>query len=163
MLIGNLLGLLAGYRGGGVDSVIMRWVDLMYALPGLLVAIVVVGIVGGGYWVAVGAARPAVAPFDTRMIRGATLEQRSLPYVEAATDAGAAARRIMLLHIWPNVSPLVVANTCLTSRSRSSRSRPSRSSGFGVAPGTAGLGADARREPELLFDNPVAAFAPGRR
>ena len=56
MLIGNVLGLLAGYRGGWVDSAIMRGVDLVYALPALLVAIVVVGVLGGGYCLAVGAA-----------------------------------------------------------------------------------------------------------
>ena len=51
--IATLLGLLSGYLGGLVDSSIMRWVDFMLALPGPLVAIVVVGVVGGGYWIAV--------------------------------------------------------------------------------------------------------------
>ena len=51
--IATLLGLLSGYLGGTVDSAIMRWVDFMYALPGPLVAIVVVGVIGGGYWIAV--------------------------------------------------------------------------------------------------------------
>ena len=53
MLIGNLLGLIAGYRGGPVDYFIMRISDLVWALPGLLIAIVVVGVIGGGYYVAV--------------------------------------------------------------------------------------------------------------
>ena len=66
----------------------MRWVDLMYALPGLLVAIVVVGIVGGGYLLAVALLVVLTAPYDARLVRGATLEQRSLPYVEAARTLG---------------------------------------------------------------------------
>jgi ABC-type dipeptide/oligopeptide/nickel transport system permease subunit len=51
--VATLLGLLSGYLGGFVDSAIMRWADFMLALPGPLVAIVVVGIIGGGYWMAV--------------------------------------------------------------------------------------------------------------
>ena len=54
--IATLLGLLSGYLGGLVDTIIMRWVDFMIALPGPLVAIVVVGVVGGGYWTAVAGA-----------------------------------------------------------------------------------------------------------
>src|SRR6185369_215741 len=49
----NTLGVFAGYRGGRADFVIMRFCDLMFALPALLVAIVVVGVLGGGYWLAV--------------------------------------------------------------------------------------------------------------
>ena len=49
----TLLGLVSGYLGGLVNSAIMRWVDFMFALPGTLVAIVVVGVLGGGYWTAV--------------------------------------------------------------------------------------------------------------
>ena len=54
--IATLLGLLSGYLGGLVDTIIMRWVDFMIALPAPLVAIVVVGVVGGGYWTAVAGA-----------------------------------------------------------------------------------------------------------
>src|SRR6478609_6786344 len=96
MLIGNTFGLIAGYRGGAADTIVMRTVDLMYALPPLLIAIVVGGIVGGGYWAAV-----------------AILEQRDRPYVEAARTLGLPTRRIMLRHVWPNLLPLVVANTFL--------------------------------------------------
>src|SRR5918999_6559635 len=53
MTIGTLLGMLGGYLGGRLDAAIMRWVDLMYSLPGLLIAIVVIGVIGGGYAMAV--------------------------------------------------------------------------------------------------------------
>src|SRR5262249_12297716 len=79
MLIGNTIGLLAGYRGGFADTVVMRYVDLMYALPPLLIAIVVGGIVGGGYWIAVAILVVLFSPYDARLIRGATLEQRGRP------------------------------------------------------------------------------------
>ena len=84
MLIGAVLGLLAGYNGGAVDSGISRWVELVYAMPALLVAIVVVGVFGGGYFLAVFLLVILFSPVDTRIARGAALDQRSRPYVEAA-------------------------------------------------------------------------------
>jgi len=161
MLIGNALGLLAGYRGGWTDALIMRGADLVYSLPALLVAIVVVGVLGGGYYRAVGLLVFLYAPFDTRIVRGATLEQRSLPYVEAARMIGLSSRRIMFLHIWPNVLPVAVANACLAF----AFSLVSLSSlsflGLGVGPGTADWGRMLAESRTLLFDNPAAALAPG--
>ena len=161
MLLGNILGLLAGYRGGTTDGAIMRWADLMYALPGLLVAIVVVGIVGGGYFVAVGLLIVLTAPYDARLVRGATLEQRSLPYVEAARTLGVSQRRIMLRHIWPNVAPLVVVNTCLTFAFSLVTLAALSFLGLGAGPGTADWGRMLSDSRSLLYDNPAAALAPG--
>src|SRR5207247_2227836 len=95
MVLGNLLGLISGYRGGLTDSGIMRWVDLMYALPPLLVAIVIAGVLGSSYGLAVALLVILTAPYDTRIVRAATLEQRSLPYVEAARTLGLSDSRIM--------------------------------------------------------------------
>ncbi len=113
MLLGNIFGLIAGYHGGVVDSIIMRVADLVYALPGLLVAIVIVGVVGGGYYLAVGLLVVLYCPFDTRLVRAATLEQRRRSYVEAARTLGLSRSRIMFLHIWPNVLPVAIANATL--------------------------------------------------
>ena len=100
MLIGNALGVFAGFHGGSLDSLVLRWVDFMYALPALLLAIVVVGTLGGGYWLAVVLLLVLTAPYDTRLIRGATLEQRPRPYVEAATILGLyTAPRHVLAHL----------------------------------------------------------------
>ena len=113
LIIGNTLGLIAGYVGGRVDYFIMRLSDLVWALPGLLIAIVVVGVIGGGYYVAVTVLVVLTFPIDARIVRGATLQQRNMPYVEAAVTIGISARRVMLRHIWPNLLPLVMANTFL--------------------------------------------------
>jgi peptide/nickel transport system permease protein len=161
MLIGNALGLIAGYRGGTVDATIMRWVDLMWALPGLLIAIVVVGVLGGGYWLAVALLIVLTAPYDTRIVRAATLEQRSLPYVEAARALGLRDRRIMLRHIWPNVLPLVVANTFLNFAFTLVTLSALSFLGLGVGPGTPDWGRMLAESRTLLFDNPWAALGPG--
>jgi len=113
LVIGNTLGLLAGYLGGRIDYFIMRLSDLVWALPGLLIAIVVVGVIGGGYYVAVTVLIILTFPIDARIVRGAALQQRNMPYVEAARTLGISAPRVMLRHIWPNLLPLVMANTFL--------------------------------------------------
>jgi peptide/nickel transport system permease protein len=161
MVIGNTLGLIAGYKGGAVDATIMRWVDLMWALPGLLIAIVVVGVLGGGYWLAVALLILLTAPYDTRIVRGATLEQRPLPYVEAARTLGLRDRRIMVRHIWPNVLPLVVANTFLNFAFTLVTLSALSFLGLGVGPGTPDWGRMLAESRTLLFDNPWAALAPG--
>ena len=161
MLIGSVLGLLAGYMGGLSDSTISRWVDLVYAMPALLVAIVVVGVLGGGYFLAVGLLVVLFSPIDTRIVRGATLDQRSRPYVEAARMLGLSNRRIMVGHIWPNVLPLALANAFLTFAFSIVALASLSFLGLGVGPGTADWGRMLSDSRTLLFDVPAAAIAPG--
>jgi peptide/nickel transport system permease protein len=161
MLIGNALGLVAGYFGGALDSGISRVVDLVYAMPALLVAIVVVGVLGGGYFLAVGLLVVLFSPVDTRIVRGATLDQRSRPYVEAARILGLPSRRIMLRHIWPNVLPLALANAFLTFAFAIVSLSALSFLGLGVGPGTPDWGRMLADSRTLLFDVPLAALAPG--
>src|SRR5258705_2298533 len=72
-VIGNLLGLWAGYRRGWVDSLVMRWVDLMWSVPTLLVLVVPAGAVGASYWLALCLLGILSAPFGPRFIRRALL------------------------------------------------------------------------------------------
>jgi len=161
LVLGNLLGLWAGYKGGRVDTVIMRWVDLMWSVPGLLVIIVVSGTLGGGYWLAVGLLVILTVPFDTRVVRGATLEQAPRPYVEAARTLGVPAWRIMVWHIWPNVSPVAVANAFLNFAGSLTAIAGLSFLGLGVAPGTPDWGLMLSEGLQDLFVNPVAVLAPG--
>jgi peptide/nickel transport system permease protein len=158
---GNLLGLLAGYRGGRWDSVIMRWVDLMWSIPALLVLIVITGAVGSSYWLAVALLVVFSIPFDARIVRGATLEQVPRPYVEAAKTLGVADRRIMFLHVWPNVSPIAVANAFLDFSSSLVALAGLSFLGLGVPPGSADWGLMLSQNETLLFANPIATLAPG--
>jgi peptide/nickel transport system permease protein len=160
MVIGNALGLIAGYRGGRVEALIMRWVDFMWAVPGLLIVIVVVGQFGGGYWMAVAVLLVLTIPFDTRVIRGATLEQAPRPYVEAAKSLGVSDRRIMAFHIWPNVSHVAVANTCLVFASSLVALSSLSYLGLGLSPGTADWGLMVAEERNDLFVSPIAPLAP---
>ena len=108
----------------------MRFTDLVLALPALLVAIVLLGVFGGGYAVAVAVLVLFMAPYDIRIIRGATLEQRGLPYVDAARTTGLGQWQIMLRHIWPNSCPSSSRTRSSTSPTAWCRCRRSRSSGW---------------------------------
>ena len=76
----------------------------MWALPALLVAIVVVGVLGGGYWLAVTLLMVLTLPYDARLVRGAMLEQRP-PLRRGGRVLGLTPRQIMVRHIWPNMLP----------------------------------------------------------
>jgi peptide/nickel transport system permease protein len=161
MLLGNLLGLLGGYRGGLTDTFVSRYADLVYALPALLVAIVVVGVVGGGYFVAVALLIVLYSPVDTRIVRSATLVQRAQPYVEAARTGDVPQHRIIFWHIWPNVLPLAVANAFLTFALSIVSLASLSFLGLGVGPGAADWGRMLSDSRTLLFDNEWTALGPG--
>lgn len=161
LAIGHLIGLPAGYRGGWVDQVAMRWTDLMFSLPALLVAIVVTGVVGGSYLLAVLTLVVLFSPGDTRVVRAAVLEQRQRPYVEAATLSNLRERTIALRYIWPNIAPVVIGNAFLNFGFALVALSSLSFLGLGVPPGSADWGrmlADNRGE---LSANPWAVVAPG--
>jgi len=112
-VIGTMLGLWAGFSGGFADAVTMRSVDFAYAIPPLLITIVLVGILGGGYWLAVAVLIVLSAPADVRVVRAAVLAQRELPYIAAARTLGLSKVRIAVAHILPNVAPTLAANALL--------------------------------------------------
>jgi peptide/nickel transport system permease protein len=158
--IGNLLGLWSGYRRGWVDSLVMRWVDLMWSVPTLLVLIVAAGAVGASYWLAVALLVILSAPFDTRIIRGVVMEQVPRPYVEAARTVGVSTRRIVFLHIWPNVAPVAIANSFLVFASSLVALAGLSFLGLGAPPGTPDWGLMLSESQAMLFVNPVATLAP---
>ncbi|MER5748445.1 ABC transporter permease [Streptomyces sp. NPDC002088] len=160
MLIGNVLGLLAGYHGGWADVLVRRWADFLLALPALLVTLVVAGIGGGGYALAVLVLVVLTSPGDIRLVRAAVLEQRHLPYVEAAQTLGLPRRTVMLRHIWPNILPVVVANTLLNFAGAIVALSSLSFLGLGVPPGAPDWGRMLADNRTLMYDNPSAALAP---
>ena len=107
-VFGVLLGLVAGYYGGFVDSVIMRLIDTLMAFPGILLALTIVALLGpgiGNVMIAVGIG--GIANF-ARLVRSSVLSIREEVYVEAARSTGIRNGRIMLRHILPNALPPVL-------------------------------------------------------
>lgn len=103
LLIGIALGLLAGYRGGFVDEVIMRIVDVMLAFPALILALAIVAAFGPSLQNIMLAVAAVWWPSYVRLVRGDVLAAREQGYVEAARAIGAGDGRIMVRHIMPNV------------------------------------------------------------
>lgn len=161
LAIGHLIGLPAGYLGGWADQVAMRWTDLMFSLPALLVAIVVTGVVGGGYLLAVLTLVVLFSPGDTRVVRAAVLEQRRRPYVEAATLSNLGGRRIALRYIWPNIAPVVIGNAFLNFGFALVSLSSLSFLGLGVAPGSADWGRMLADNRGQLLTNVWAVVAPG--
>lgn len=111
-LAGTTVGIVAGYVGGPVGFGIMRLIDLLLAFPGILLALTVTAILGPGLVNGVFAIAAILVPVFARLVEGATIEVRNLPYVEAARCAGASTPRIILRYILPNVmSGIIVLTT----------------------------------------------------
>ena len=110
---GTAVALVAVWRGGWLDTVLARVVDAMFAFPGLLLAILAVALFGRGLSAAVIALAIAYTPYAARLIRGAALRERALPYVAALTVQGYRATTIVLRHILPNLTGIIVAGATL--------------------------------------------------
>ncbi len=112
LVVGTLVGLVAGYFGGWVDSVLSRATDVMFALPEILLALVVMAVLGPGLGKITLAIGIVYAPIFARVCRGSVLSVKRQPYVEAARALGLGRARILLRHILPNVlGPLIVQTT----------------------------------------------------
>jgi peptide/nickel transport system permease protein len=110
--IGLVLGATAGYLGGRVDTVIMRCMDVMLAIPGLLFAIGIVAALQPGLWQVMLAVGIVNIPIFARLLRGSVLAQKENDFVLAARSVGVRRRIILFSHVLPNaVSPLIVQST----------------------------------------------------
>jgi oligopeptide transport system permease protein len=112
--LGILWGATAGFVGGKTDAFMMRVVDMMYAVPYLLIAILMVTILGRAFYLVV----ITITVFSwmdmARVVRGQTLSLRSMEFIEAARALGVSKRRIILQHIVPNLLGVVVVYTTVT-------------------------------------------------
>jgi peptide/nickel transport system permease protein len=113
-LVGIPLGLVAGYRGGWVDSIIMRPLDMVLSLPALLLAVSLIAILGQGAGVALVAIAVIYLPILARVLRSSVLVVRERPYVAAARARGVRDTTTMVRHVLPNsVGPVLVQATVL--------------------------------------------------
>ncbi|HEY3717136.1 MAG TPA: ABC transporter permease [Jatrophihabitantaceae bacterium] len=110
--IGTVLGLLAGFAGGWINFAVMRLIDLMLAFPGILLALSINAILGPGFTHGVLAVALVLIPIYARVVEGATMSVRRMPYIDGAIVLGATRRHIIVRHIVPNVaSSILVLST----------------------------------------------------
>lgn len=109
---GTVLGLIAGYKGGWFDTVIMRLMDIMLAFPSILLAIAIVAVIGPGIDNVMVAVSIVMVPQYARLVRASVLSIREMAYVEAARALGARDFRILRSSVLPNcMAPLIVQST----------------------------------------------------
>jgi peptide/nickel transport system permease protein len=114
MILGITFGVIAGYYGGWVDALIMRIVDIMFAFPALLLAIVIVAIIGQGLDKAMIAIGIVYTPQMARIIRSSVLYIKEMEYIEVQKAIGSSDWRVIFRHVLPNsIAPVIVYGTLM--------------------------------------------------
>ncbi|MTD30649.1 ABC transporter permease [Planomicrobium sp. YIM 101495] len=158
---GITLGLIAGYYGKWVDSIIMRCMDVLLAFPGILLALAIVSALGPSLinvTIAVGAFS---VPLFARIVRGSTLEVKQLEYIDAIRTLGANDGTIIFKHILPNIlSPIIVQGTLRVATAILSAAGLSFL-GLGAQPPSSEWGTMLSSGRDFLFTAPYIAIFPG--
>jgi len=161
LAIGGGLGLVAGYYGNAPDEVIMRVMDVLLAMPGVLLAITVIAILGVGIENVILAVALSSVPVFARLARASTLSVRDSEYVMAARVVGAPDLRMLLRHILPNITaPLIVMSTTRLAAVILTASGLSFL-GLGAQPPSPEWGAMLNAGRAQLTSNPHVAVSPG--
>lgn len=113
-VLGVVIAVVAAWRGGWVDAIISRSVDVLFAFPGVLLAVLVVALFGAGLQMAIAALAVSYVPYIARVVRGAALSERSKPYIMALTIQGVGGFAICARHLVPNLMRLILAQATLT-------------------------------------------------
>jgi len=108
VVIGTVIGLVAAYFGGWVDQVVMRLVDVVYGIPFLPFAMVLVTVLGGSQWNVIIAISVLLWRETCRVVRSQVLSLKERPFIEVARSSGAGHLRLIFVHLAPNVYPLSV-------------------------------------------------------
>lgn len=160
-LTGGVIGLLSGFLGGSIDSVLMRLADIQVAIPYILVTIALVAVLGPSVPTVIGVLGLASWPVYARTVRGAVLVVKQREYVAAAEALGASSARILFRHVARNVlGPLVVITTLQVSQMLIAEASLSFL-GLGVPLDTPTWGGMIREAQNYLFVAPWIAVWPG--
>lgn len=160
-LIAVPLGLASGFSGGWVDTIIMRPLDLLLALPALLLAITLIAIVGPGASVALIAIGIIYLPIIARVVRGSVLITKGLPYVDGARARGASELTLLRRHVLPNsMGPALIQGTVLIAFAIQIEAALSFL-GLGAQPPTPSLGVMLNEGRDVLTLAPWVEIFPG--
>jgi peptide/nickel transport system permease protein len=112
--VGLILGLIAGYRGGRVDAILMMVMDVLFAFPAVLLAIAIMALLGASLNNVILAIGVVNLPVFVRLTRASVLAIKNLLYIEAAHCIGVSVPRIAFRHILPNILAPIIVQTSLT-------------------------------------------------
>jgi peptide/nickel transport system permease protein len=161
VIVGTILGLIAGYIGGITNSIIMRFIDAMMAFPGILLALTIVSVLGGGMLtVIIALGVPSITGY-ARVVCAQAMSLRENDYVLAARTLGASKKRIMFLHILPNaIAPLIVMSTIAIGMTILAEAGLSYL-GIGITEPTIAWGSLVNVGQRFLLNYPLLSIAPG--
>jgi peptide/nickel transport system permease protein len=161
LIFGVSIGIIAGYKRGLIDQIILRYIDIFMSFPMLIMGLFVLAILGTGLSKIILAIAFAMTPRVARLVRGSTLSVREMEYVQAGRAMGQKDTKIMSFHIFPNIvgdalvmGALWIGNAILIESSLSFV-------GLGVSPPTASWGAMIRDGLDQLTNAPHMCLFPG--
>ncbi|HOE75182.1 MAG TPA: ABC transporter permease [Rectinema sp.] len=161
VVIGGILGAIAGYKGGLFDTIIMRLTDIILSIPTILMSIAIVAALGNSFFNLLIAISTSLIPGYIRIVRASIISIKDQEYVEAARVIGAGDFRIVLKHIMPNItSPIIVQSTLNVGSSILSASWLSFL-GLGILPPKPEWGNMLSEAREFIQYAPHLLFAPG--
>ncbi|MFI6938715.1 ABC transporter permease [Streptomyces sp. NPDC050418] len=140
-VLGTVLGMVAAWRGGWTDTFLSRSMDLVFAIPGLLLAILLVSVAGSGMAAPVAAMAVAYTPYVGRLVRGIARQEKARPYIESYRVQGWSGWTICLRHLLPNIAPTVLAQSAMNFGYALMDLAALSFLGFGVQPPSADWGA----------------------
>ena len=160
-VVGSLIGIVAGYKGGRTEAMLMRTTDVLLAFPELITGLLVLAVLGPGLWKMVAAIAVTLVPRFARLAHGPTLSLRGREFVQSAEAAGCRDGRILRRHILPNVSgDLLVLGGLMVSLAIRVEANLSFL-GLGVSPPTPTWGQMVREGMVYLQIAPWYSLAPG--
>lgn len=159
--IGIIVGAFTGYYGGWIDSVLMRVNDIIFAFPGILLALVFVSLFGRGKLNVTIALGIAFIPSFARIVRGEFIRCKEMDYVRMAQLAGVSDLRIMFVHILPNTLNVLVSYLMIGFNNAVLAEAGMSYLGIGVQPPDASLGNMLSEAQTYLFSAPWFAMFPG--
>lgn len=160
-VIGSVLGIVAGYFGSWIDSVIMRVADIMIAFPGMVLAIAVAGILGPSITNAIIAVTVVTWPKYARLARSLVLKTKNQDYVIAAHITGCKTHHILTRYMFPNVTPILVVTASMDIGSMMLELAALSFLGFGARPPMAEWGLMLSAGRPYMSDAPWMMIFPG--
>lgn len=159
--IGTLLGLIAGYVGRWPEYVIMRLMDILFAFPAILLAILVVAVVGQGFASIIIAIATVQTPIFARVVRGPALSLKHVEFVQSAISSGAPTHRVLFRHVLPNISGPILVQLALSLSGAIVVEAALSFLGLGAVPPTPSLGSMLSENRNYMEMAPWTVLYPG--
>lgn len=160
-IVGIVVGTITGYFGGWLDEIIMRINDAVLAFPSVLLALLIIGLFGGGRNTLILALGIAFVPSFARIIRGEVLKIRNLDYIQCVRLYGASHLRIIVVHILPNLKAVLLSSVLIGFNNAVLAEAGMSYLGMGVQPPNPSLGRMLSESQGYIFSNPLTAVIPG--